>query len=395
MREPAVEIEQLTTTAEVVRLADEARAAGRVALDTEFLWERTYAPVPCLVQVATADRLAIVDPIAGLDIAPIAALVADPAVEVVMHAPAADLVLLARRFGTRPTRIFDVQVLAGFVGLGTSLAYERLVERVLQIRLLHNETFSNWVKRPLSATQVAYAADDVRHLLAVADALKRDLARRGRTAWAEDELARRYGPGAATPDPRQAYLKLARRGRLSGRQLAVLREVAAWRETEAATSDLPVGWIVKDPTVIEIARTLPRDAEAIARIRGANGLSAAARGRLVQAIEAGLAAEPIEPARELPRELARRVAATSELAAVLLRVRCDAADISPELVATRADLERYVEMLLAGDATEHPLATGWRAEIVGRELAELTAGRVALAAQAAPPYLIITPAAGC
>ena len=182
MREPAVPIERLVSPADIARLAEEARAAGRIGLDTEFLWERTYAPVPCLAQVATATRLAIIDPIEGADLAPIAALVADPAVEVIMHAPAADLVLFARRFGVRPTRIFDVQLVAGFVGLGTSLAYERLVERALHVRLVHNETFSNWVKRPLSDTQIAYAADDVRHLHALADTLTRELAERGRTA---------------------------------------------------------------------------------------------------------------------------------------------------------------------------------------------------------------------
>jgi ribonuclease D len=387
MREPAIPIEHLTTPADVTRLADEARAAGRIGLDTEFLWERTYAPVPCLVQVATADRIAIVDPIAGVDIAPIAALVADPSVEVLMHAPAADLVLFARRFGIRPTRIFDVQVVAGFVGLGTSLAYDRLVERVLRIRLVHNETFSNWVKRPLSPTQIAYAADDVRHLHAVADALARDVAARGRSAWVADELARRYGPGVPAADPRQAYLKLSRRGRLSGRQLALLREIAAWREAEAQAGDLPVGWILKDPTLVEIARTMPRDTESIGHVRGASGLSGAARARLVDAIEAGLAAQPIEPPREPPRELARRVAAASELAAVLLRAGCDASDIASELVATRGDLERYVELVLAGGAEEHPLATGWRAELVGRELRDLVEGRIALASLAKPPYL--------
>ncbi len=149
------------------------------------------------------DRLAVIDPIEGGDVTPIAHLVADPAVEVLMHAPAADILLFARRFNVRPVRIFDVQLVAGFVGLGTSLAYDQLVEKVLRIRLVHNETFSNWVKRPLSPTQVAYAADDVRHLHAITDALLQDLEARGRTAWARDELARRYGQSVGAPDPRR------------------------------------------------------------------------------------------------------------------------------------------------------------------------------------------------
>ena len=386
---PAPAIEHLSSTADIQRFADEARAVGRIALDTEFLWERTYAPVPCLVQVATADRIAVIDPIEGGDVAPIADVVADPAVEVLMHAPAADLLLFVRRYGVRPVRIYDVQLVAGFVGLGSSLAYDRLVERVLRVRLAHNETFSNWVKRPLSPTQVAYAADDVRHLHAIAEALRRDLEARGRTAWAEDELARRYGAGVGAPDPRQAYLKLARRGRLSGRQLAVLREIAAWREAEAEASDLPVGWVLKDPTLVELARTTPRDVAAIGQVRGAGGLSGAARERLARAIAAGVAADPIELPREVPRDLLRRVAAAAELAAVLLRVRSDAADLASELLATRGELERYVESLLAEGGELHPLAEGWRAELVGHELRELVEGRIALASLPKAPYLEI------
>src|SRR5690242_12700319 len=164
MSAAAPRIERLTTTAEIRSFADEARSEGRLALDTEFLWERTYAPIPCLVQVATRGRLAVIDPLEGGDVAPIARLVADPAVELLMHAPSGDLLLFIRRFGVRPVRVFDVQIVAGFVGLGYSSAYDRLVHRVLGVHLVHDETFSNWNKRPLSPTQIAYAADDVRHL---------------------------------------------------------------------------------------------------------------------------------------------------------------------------------------------------------------------------------------
>jgi len=385
--EPRIEL--LTTTAEVQAFATEARSQGRLALDTEFLWERTYAPIPCLVQVATVDRLAVIDPIEGGDVGPIAELVADPRVELLMHAPSGDLLLFARRFGVQPARITDVQLLAGFVGLGCSLAYDRLVERVLRIRLEHNETFSNWSKRPLSETQVAYAADDVRHLHAIADALARKIEKRGRTAWAADELDRRYGARMGVPDPRRAYLKLPRRGRLTGRQLAVLREVAAWREGEAQREDLPVGWILKDPTVVEIARTMPRDPTAISRVRGAGNLAGAALKELTQAISAGIEGEPIEMPREPSSDVVRRVATASELASVLLRIRCDEADLATELVATRAECERFVEGIVTDDLAGHPLAEGCRSELVGSELRELVEGRISIAALAAEPYLEI------
>jgi ribonuclease D len=333
--------------------------------------------------------LAVIDPLEKGDVGPIAQLVADPEVELLMHAPSGDLLLFARRFGVRPVRVFDVQLVAGFIGLGSSLAYDRLVERVLRVRLVHNETFSTWSKRPLSPTQVAYAADDVRHLHAIADALALEIEARGRTAWAHDELERRYGVGVGVPDPRRAYLKLPRRGRLTGRQLAVLREVAAWREGEAQTSDLPVGWVLKDPTVVEIARTMPRDAAAISRVRGAGGVSGAALKRLIGAISAGVEAEPIATPREPSHDVVRRVAAASELALVLLRVRCDEADLAPELVATRGELEDFVEGIVTDAVAGHQLAEGWRHELVGAEVRELVKGRIAIAPLAAAPYLEI------
>ena len=382
-------IERLATTAEVSAFAEEARAEGRLALDTEFVWERTYAPVACLVQVATSRRLAVVDPLEGGDLAPLATLVGDPGVELLMHAPSADLLLFAHRFGVRPVNVFDIQLLAGFVGLGSSLAYDRIVERVLRTRLVHNETFSDWSKRPLSSTQVAYAADDVRYLHAIADALTLDLDQRGRSAWAKDELARRYGDGVGAPDPRRAYLKVARRGRLSGRQLAVLREIAAWREEEARSRDLPVGWVVKDPTLVEIARTMPQDGAAVTRVRGMGGISANALERLAAAITSGAEADPVAPQREPAQAVVRRVAAASVLASVLLRVRCDEADLAPELVATRGELESFTEGVVTGELDGHLLATGWRDELVGAELRELIEGRIAIAPLAGPPYLEI------
>jgi ribonuclease D len=324
------------------------------------------------VQVATSNRLAVIDPLEGGDVDPIARLVADRTVELLMHAPSGDLVLFARRFGVVPSRVFDVQLIAGFVGLGSSLAYDRLVEHVLRVRLEHNETFSNWSVRPLSPTQIAYAADDVRHLHALADALARDIDRRGRTAYAADELARRYGSeDVGAPDPRRAYLKLPRRGRLTARQLAVLREVAAWREEEARTRDLPVGWVLKDPAALEIARTMPRDAAAIA---------------------AGIDAEPMATPREPSSDVVRRVATALDLAAVLLRVRCDEAELAPELVATRGELERFVMGIVTGDVGGQPLAAGWRDTLVGAELRQLVGGRVAIAVRATAPYVEIIPA---
>jgi len=380
-------IEHLRDPADVAAFAAEARSEGRLALDTEFVWERTYSPVPCLLQLATANRLAVLDPLEDVDVGPIAQLVGDPAVQLVMHAPAGDLLLFATRYGVRATSVFDTQLAAGFVGHGISMAYDRLVERVAGVTLTHNETFSDWSRRPLTDAQIQYAADDVRYLFAVADALVAKLDEMGRRSWAEDEITRRYGPDATIePDPQRAYLKVARRGRLSGRQLASLRAVAAWREEEARTRDLPPGWVLKDPSVVEVARRSPQDAAALGRLRGLGNLSAAAGQRLLEALAGAADAEAPRAARELPPGLARRVAAASALGAVLVRARCDGADIAPELVATRAELESFVEAMANGQE-EHALLSGWRRELVGAELRELVQGNVALALEPQSPYV--------
>jgi ribonuclease D len=380
-------IEHLRDPADVEAFAAEARSEGRLALDTEFVWERTYSPVPCLLQLATANRLAVLDPLEDVDVGPISRLVGDPAVQLVMHAPAGDLLLFATRYGVRATSVFDTQLAAGFVGHGISMAYDRLVERVAGVTLTHNETFSDWSRRPLTEAQIQYAADDVRYLFAVADALLAKLDAMGRRSWAEDEITRRYGPEATIePDPQRAYLKVARRGRLSGRQLASLRAVAAWREEEARTRDLPPGWVLKDPSVVEVARRSPQDAAALGRLRGLGNLSASAGQRLLEALARAADTEAPRAARELPPGLARRVAAASALGAVLVRARCEGADIAPELVATRAELESFVEAMANGQE-EHALLSGWRRELVGAELRELVHGNVALALEPQSPYV--------
>ena len=392
MTRPASPPQPLATPREVEQLVRAARDEGRVAIDTEFHWERTYAPILCLLQAATRDRLVLIDPLEGGDVGPIDEVVADPQVQLVMHAPSADLGLFAMREDTKATRVFDTQVAAGFVGLGSGLSLTRLVRAALGAVLEHDETFSDWRRRPLSDTQLAYAADDVRYLLPLADEIERRLHDLGRERWAADELHRRYGdPEAIVADPEEAWRRVQRRGRLNARQLAVLRELAAWREREARRRDRPVGWIVRDASLIELARAQPATPESVKRIRGLESVRAPDLEALAEAVKRGREAEPVRLPREPGGELGHRIAVGSALAAVLLRARCEGAGLAPELVASRADLEDLVRSLLTGSADGHPLATGWRAELVGDELRELVAGRIALATRADPPHVTTMP----
>jgi ribonuclease D len=385
----------LERSADVEALAARARAEGSVAIDTEFMWERTYAPQLCLVQIAVGDEIVLIDPLAGASLDTIAALVGDPAVEIVMHAPSADLLAFGLHHGTRPTRVFDTQLVAGFVGLTASSSLERLLRDALQITVGHHESFSDWKRRPLSPSQVQYAGDDVRHLVPLARELERRLDARGRRAWAEAELARRYPSGAdPIPDPNEAWRKVQRRGKLSTKQLGVLRTVAAWREREARRRDLPVSWVLKDPSIVEISRVCPANAEQLGRIRGVNGsIKPRDAEGLLEAVAAGIADGPIEQAAAAPPAVQRRADAASGLAGTLLKVRCQDAGIAPELVATRSELERFMENVVLGSADADPLGTGWRYDLVGHELVELVSGRVSLSLVDRPPFIVIQPLA--
>src|SRR6476659_10659945 len=245
-----MQIEQVTSAEALGPLLDAARAEGRCAIDTEFVWERTYAPGLCLVQIATAERLAVIDPVEGAPLEPVAELMADPAVEKVMHAPSGDLAAFVLHHDVRPRNVFDTQLAAGFAGYGGSPSLERLLEQAVNVRLRHDEGFTDWQRRPLTPVQIEYAADDVRHLLAAAEALRARLADQGRQAWVDEEMAQRYGDGATlVQDPELAWRRVSGRGRLRGEQVSALAASAAWREREARRRDLPASWLIKDATL--------------------------------------------------------------------------------------------------------------------------------------------------
>lgn len=369
-----------------------ARAAGSCALDTEFLWEKSYAPRLCLVQIAVGDRVWAIDPLAGAPLEPLGALVADPAVRKLMHAPSADLIAFGLHFGSVPANVFDTQIAAGFVGLTANASLDRLLEAVLKVRLHHNETFSDWSRRPLTDTQVLYAADDVRYLDELVARLEERIAERGRAEWARAEIERRFCTAeAAGADPERAWRKVQRRGRLSPESLAVLIEVAAWREQLARRRDQPAGWVMKDPTLVEIARAIPRDAKDLQRIRGVGrSLGERETAELLDAVARGLDREPPPAERSTPQRIAKQVDAVATLAAPFARIRCQDADLAPELVANREQLDRFLEAIVAEeDLAELPLGQGWRKELLGDDLVRLVHGEIALSLNRTAPYLHI------
>jgi ribonuclease D len=379
----------ITDAAGVDAVVAEARAEGRAAIDLEFLWERTYAPVACLAQIATPAGVHIIDPIEGAPLRPVADLVADPAVETVMHAPSADLTLLGLAFGTRPENFVDVQVLAGFVGLGAGQGLATLLERVLGVRLDKGERYTDWSRRPLSAAQLEYGAADVADLLPLADELTRRARELGRLDWVAEEHRRRYGPGARlVPDPETAWRRVKGGGRLNARDRAVLVSIAAWREREAARRDKPASWIIPDRTVVELAHRRPADRAALQRERGlpsrVQGVEAES---LLAAIRAGEAADPVASDPPPSPEVQQRLEVLAPLGAVLVAARASGVGLAPSLLATRDDIASFLAAVLQGDGAERQLGAGWRRELVGEALIELAEGRLALGADPLRPYL--------
>ena len=370
-------------------ISEAAIADGRIGLDTEFMREKTYRAVLCLVQVAAGDMVYIVDPLA-VDPRPIAELVAEPSVEVLLHAARQDLELFHDRYGIVPTNVFDVQAAAGFAGYGASLSYGRLVEATLGVALEKGESYTDWCRRPLTADQLKYAGDDVRYLGAIADKLKHELEAGGRLQWARGEMKSLEDPNAYAADPADAWLRVKGRGTLTGRQLAVLREVAAWREEEASRRDIPRGWVVKDPTLIELARRSPTSPAALRDIRGLNSKEAERSARAITAaVERGRSAESIKTTKAPARSAQERARMLSGLADAVVRSRCEAAGVATELVVTRSEVEGLLLDMFSGSLEEgsHRVLQGWRRELVGDAILGMAAGKIAVKVIDKPPYV--------
>jgi ribonuclease D len=363
-------------------IAERAIAAGRLAIDTEFVSERRYQAQLCLVQVAVPDPsepggvwTEVLDPLGELDPGPIAAVLADPEVEVVVHAGRQDIAIVKREWRTQVRNVFDTQLAAGFLGFGNQEGYEALVRKILRVSLKGSEGFTRWERRPLTDKQLEYARDDARCLLALGDELEGRLAEAGRLEWAREEC-RALEASTDERDPDRVYERLPRMGRLKPEQRAIAREIVEWREATARHMDRPPGFVVPDQALAELARQAPADAAALEHIRGLPQQTLHRRARpLLETIERGRRREPPPPPPEPPRRDSREAPLVA-LAQALVRHRSLESGIAVELIATQAELSSLVAALRRGEDGARPRVTeGWRAELVGQELRELLTGR--------------------
>ena len=363
----------VTTAGALLDVVAELADQPAYALDTEFHRERSYYANVALLQLAWPGRCALVDPLA-VDLAPFATVLDGPGLAV-LHASTQDLEVLLRACGTVPSRLFDTQLAAGFLGFATP-SLTSLVERVLDVHLPKASRLTDWLRRPLSEDQLTYAAADVLHLLELTDVLRRELAATGRLEWAEEECELLRTRGWGPPDPENAWLRIKETRSLKGRSRGVAQSVAAWRERRAAQLDQPVRFILSDLAIVGIAGKPPKDLEQLKAIRGLDERNA--RGQigesLLAAIEAGRAlpdgAIRLPKRDEVDRDLRAAVALVSAWVTQVSReLRID-----PSLLATRTDLATF----LARDPDAR-LATGWRKELLGDAIEELVGGTYALA----------------
>jgi len=366
-------------------LCDRLQGSEWLAVDTEFMREKTYFPRLCLLQVADGRTAGCVDPLALEDLGPLLQLLYDPAKVKVVHAARQDLEIFLQEWNRLPEPVFDTQIAAMLGGHGEQIGYAALVQRLLGTELEKGHTRTDWCRRPLDPGQLDYAYDDVIHLGQVYLSLRRELDSLGRTAWLAADFDSLADPNTYRIVPDEAWQRVKGRQTLRGLQLAVLQRLAAWREQRARESNRPRRWVMGDEVLVDLAKRMPKDRHAMSRIRGLT------EGTLKRSGEQliGMIAEARDtPQERWPREDLRRPAPTPEQEALAdmlsaaLRLIGAEQSVSPGAVAGRAELER----LATGDRSG-PLLHGWRYALVGERLLALAEGRLSLSVADGHPVL--------
>ncbi|MFN3348237.1 ribonuclease D [Pseudorhodoplanes sp.] len=368
----------LITTTDALNDACKRLAAHPfVTVDTEFLRESTYYPQLCVAQLASPDEAVVVDALApGIDLQPFFDLMGNENVLKVFHAARQDIEIVWHRAGLIPHPVFDTQIAAMVLGHGDSISYDQLVQRITGDTLDKSSRFTDWTRRPLSKTQIEYAISDVTHLRDVYRKLSDDLEKRGRSEWLSEEMDVLTSPETYRMDPDQAWQRLRSRVR-KPKELAVLMEVAAWREREAKARDVPRGRVLKDDLVADIAIQAPTTIEKLASLRSVpKGFERSKWGlEIPDIVKRGLARDPKSlPVMERAKP-AQNGTAIVELLKVLLRMTSERHAVAAKVIATVDDLER----IAADDHADVPALRGWRRELFGEKALALKAGRLALA----------------
>lgn len=352
-------------------LAERLDGAPWLALDTEFMRERSYRAHLCLIQIATPELIACIDPLALDDLSPLGKALTEAGTIKVLHAAHQDMEILLQHLGRPPAPVFDTQLAATLLGLGEQIGYGRLVAELLGVELEKGHARTDWSQRPLEPEQIRYAADDVRYLGEVFLHLRERLQALGRLAWLEEDFARLSDPETYRTDPRAQWKRLRGIQRLRGRALCAAQELAAWREREAQRADKPRKWILPDDVLLEIARRAPRDMHQLGRIRGLPPRTAQRHGAaLLDALDKARAR-----AQEDCPKIAERLSlgpdqeALTDVLMAVLKMEAQRHGIGAAMLATRRELERF-----AAGENDLPVLQGWRGRLVGDALHAVRSG---------------------
>lgn len=354
-------------------LCRRAREKNCIALDTEFVWNRTYYPKLGVIQVGlAADDCHLIDVLAVDDLSPLGEIIADPAIVKMLHDAQQDLTILRRATGAYPKNVFDTRSAAGLAGMSSTSSLADLLEKTLGVVLDKSETRTDWLQRPLSPEQLAYAIEDVSYLHAAREKLLEKIAEMGREEWLREEMAAYDEPSLYDErDPRQQYERVKGAGRSSPREKAIVRELAAWRENEARRRDRPRSHVLGDEVIVQLAKRKPRALEDLKQMRGINRRDSE---RIFDLVRAGLEL----PDAELPRRKRRRKRMDEDLfeetldrAMDHLRATSQAHQIDAPFVASRAEVRSLVNEGADGSAEEFRILRGWRRDLVGAGLLDL------------------------
>lgn len=364
----------ITTTEDLNAFCARAKKHGVLAVDTEFLREKTYHPRLCLIQLGTPEEVCAVDPFCVEDFSSLKDLLEDENIVKVLHACSQDMEVIKYALSCVVNPVFDTQVAAAFLGYRMQLGYGALVEAYAGVTLPKAESMTDWSLRPLDAQQIAYAEDDVRYLPGIYDKMMSELIDKNRLGWLIPEMNEVCDPAKLEVHYDEAYRKVKRANSLTRKQLAIAREVASWREKTAEKRNIPRKWVLGDEVLIEICKRCPKNADKLRRLRGLTQLNSADCTSILAAVKAGLNC----PAELMP-EIKRRPRTSSDTDSVVdlmysvLRIIAAKNGIAAQVIATRDDLYDYLN-----NSKKSSLASGWRHEILGQYLTQLLEGQIGL-----------------
>lgn len=369
-------IQYIDTPDQLAKLCEQIKKEPWLALDTEFLREKTYYPKFCLLQIATPEWVACIDPIALPKLDDLFEAIYNPAIVKVFHSCRQDLEIFHQWTGKLPGPIFDTQIAAPLLGFQDNPGYAMLVSSLLSVNLNKAHTRADWSKRPLTEAEIEYAADDVIYLCQIYQIMVQKLTELGRIDWLKHDFAELTNPAIYQVDPEKAWFKIKGKNKLTGKQLSIIQTLAQWREKTAQAEDRPKSWLLRDELLFDLAKLQPETVAELANVRGINERAVNRYGKeLCQLITDAKNRAPLPlHEKDRPAKKTQQEEAILDILTALVRVRAEENALNPTILASRKDLEE----LLFNDDEDCPLLHGWRFTMAGRELVGLLKGQLLL-----------------